>query len=52
MGIAGHELLGYYDSQDVLGTGLVRLLRRGILGGWSLADIFLDHNLHWLLIGA
>ena len=51
-GIAGHELLGYYDSQDVLGTGLVRLLRRGILGGWSLADIFLDHNLHWLLIGA
>ena len=50
--MAGHELLGYYDSQDVLRTGLVRLLRRGLLGGWSLADIFLDHNLHWLFIGA
>ena len=62
---AGIELLGYYNTQ-MFGTGLVILvggllgggllgggiLVGGILGGcWSLADIFLDHNLHWLFTG-
>ena len=29
-----------------------RPLGGGLLGGWSLADIFLDHNLHWLFTAA
>ena len=46
-------MLGY-DGTNVT---VVRLLWRGLLGGGllggrSLADIFLDHNLHWLFIGA
>ena len=38
----------------LLGGGLLvgGLLGGGLLGGRSLADIFLDHDLHWLFISA
>ena len=49
-GLLGGRLLG----GGLLGGGLLGggILVGGILGGcWSLADIFLDHNLHWLFTG-
>ena len=47
-------LLGGLLGGGLLGGGLLGggILGGGILGGcWSLADIFVDHNLHWLFTG-